>query len=79
MIDYQTRLAEFYHLKAGHYRPALSGDEGVYRSEVLPGFWLRVEWLWQEPLPSPLRVLGEIVGMDPQLIERFLQALEEKR
>ena len=79
LIDPQTHLAEFYHLRAGHYRLALSGDEGVYHSEVLPGFWLKVEWLWQEPLPSPLRVLGEIAGVDPQLVEQFLQALGNKK
>ena len=45
LIDPEARWAEFYHLKAGHYRPAFSGDEGVYRSEALPDFWLRVEWL----------------------------------
>jgi hypothetical protein len=27
---------------------------------VLPGFWLREEWLWQEPLPDPLRLLLEM-------------------
>jgi Uma2 family endonuclease len=78
LIDPQARWAEFYHLKAGHYRPAFSGDEGVYRSEALPGFWLRVEWLWQEPLPHPLRVLGEIAGVDSQTVEQFLQALRGK-
>jgi len=77
LIDYQVRLAEFYHLRARRYRLALSGEEGVYHSQVLPGFWLKVEWLWQEPLPSPLRVLGEIAGIDPQLVEQFLQALKK--
>ncbi len=75
MIDPQARWAEFYRLEAGHYRPAFSGDEGIYRSEALPGFWLRVEWLWQEPLPHPLRALGEIAGVDTKVVERFLQAL----
>jgi Uma2 family endonuclease len=78
LIDPQTQWAEFYYLKAGHYRSAFSGDEGVYRSEALPGFWLRVEWLWQEPLPHPLRVLGEIAGLDSQTVEQFLQALRGK-
>jgi len=36
------------------------GGEGAYRSEVIPGFWLRVEWLWQEPLPKVLDVLREM-------------------
>jgi len=60
LIDPQARWAEFYRLKAGHYRPAFSGDKGIYRAEVLPDFWLRVEWLWQEPLPKTLDVLREL-------------------
>jgi Uma2 family endonuclease len=34
---------------------------GVLRSQVLSGFWLRVDWLWQKPLPNPLDVLKEIL------------------
>ncbi|MDQ6964538.1 MAG: Uma2 family endonuclease [Mariprofundales bacterium] len=64
LIDPQARWGEFYHLLEGHYRPAFSGREGVYRSAVLPGFWLRVEWLWQEPMPSADEVLFEIGGDD---------------
>ena len=40
-----------------YYRPVLVGHEGRYESRVLPGFWLQVEWLWQEPLPPVLDVL----------------------
>jgi hypothetical protein len=36
---------------------------------ALPGFWLRMEWLWQEPLPSPVRALAEIVGMEAAVVE----------
>lgn len=31
----------------------------IIRSKVIPGLWLRVEWLWQEPLPFPLVVAKE--------------------
>jgi len=52
LIDPDRRWAEFYRLgEDGRYRVAFAGEEGEFRSEVLPGFWLRVEWLWQEPLP----------------------------
>ncbi len=57
------------------YETAFAGAEGEYHSHTLPGFWLRVEWLWQEPLPHPLRALGEIVGLAPEVVEQFLQAL----
>ncbi len=35
---------------------------GRLDSAVLPGFWLRVEWLWQSDLPSTMRCLREILG-----------------
>lgn len=58
LIDPERRQAEFYTLGAdGRYRLSFGGSEGVYRSEVIPGFWLKVEWLWQEPLPLVLEVL----------------------
>ena len=75
LIDPQTEWAEFYRLEEGHYRLVFSGKEGQYHALVLPDFWLRVEWLWQEPLPSPIRTLAEIVGMDPSLVETFERAL----
>ena len=76
LLDLLRRWAEFYQLgEEGRYEMAFVGRGGVYRSETLPGFWLEVKWLWQEPLPHPLRVLGEITGVDTELVERFLQAL----
>jgi hypothetical protein len=29
---------------------------------ALPGFWLEVAWLWQEPLPSVLGCLHQILA-----------------
>lgn len=61
LIDPQTERAEFYQLTAGGRYQQVSPDvERVYRSEVLPGFWLQVEWLWREPLPRILDVLREL-------------------
>jgi hypothetical protein len=37
----------------------MSRKEGIYRSAVLEGLWLRVAWLWQEPLPPLMHVLRE--------------------
>ncbi|MCK4473268.1 MAG: Uma2 family endonuclease [Anaerolineae bacterium] len=76
LIDPQMKRAEFYQLVTGdQYQLVLPDAEGIYRSVVLPGFWLRVEWLWQESLPQPLRALGEIADIDAEVVERFLQAL----
>ncbi|MGQ0603350.1 MAG: Uma2 family endonuclease [Anaerolineales bacterium] len=56
----RRRRADFFQLGTdGKYQPVPT-PEGVYRSMVLPGFWLRVEWLWQEPLPKLLPTLETI-------------------
>lgn len=34
---------------------------GRLESKVLPGFWIDVSWLWQEPLPSVMDCLREIL------------------
>jgi Uma2 family endonuclease len=61
LLDPRIEQAEFYHLdERGRYQRAPVDEEGVYRSRVIPGLWLRVDWLWQRPLPSPTRALLEI-------------------
>ncbi len=60
LIDPQMKWADFYQLEGDKYRVAFNGEEGEYHSAVLPGFWLRVEWLWQSPLPPVLDVLREM-------------------
>jgi Uma2 family endonuclease len=58
LVDPARQEAEFYALgEDGAYRPLPVGADGVVRSKVLEGFWLRVEWLWQDPLPRLAAVL----------------------
>jgi Uma2 family endonuclease len=57
-LEYQ-RMATYRLDGQGRYQ-AVPAEEGVYRSQVLPGFWLRAEWLWQEPLPNELDVAREM-------------------
>ena len=35
---------------------------GRLESQVVPGFWLEVGWLWQERLPSTLTCLQQLLG-----------------
>ncbi len=59
IFDFERRQAEFYGLDdAGKYA-ALPVEDGIFRSVVLSGLWLKVEWLWQEPLPPLMSVLRE--------------------
>ncbi len=56
LIDPDREQAEFYRLADdGRYRLQPTPD-GRFESQVMPGFWLKVEWLWQEPLPKILDV-----------------------
>ncbi len=65
LIDPDRELAEFYQLTAaGHYHPAPFDEQGRFHSTVLPGFWLEVAWLWQEPLPKVMRVAQALDLLD---------------
>jgi Uma2 family endonuclease len=45
----------------GKYRE-VRPRKGVLHSEVLPGFWLRPDWLWQSPLPKRTEILGQLLA-----------------
>jgi Uma2 family endonuclease len=60
LLDPQRQQADFYQLdEGGVFRPVLPDDQGIYRSAVLDGLWLNVDWLWQKPLPPLTSVLKE--------------------
>ena len=53
LIDPLRKQVFFYQYgEDGLYALGPIDADGIYHSKVLPGFWLRVEWLWQRPLPS---------------------------
>lgn len=53
VIDPIRHDAAFYPLgEDGRYRSVQTDADGYYHSAVLPGFRLRVDWLWQRPLPT---------------------------
>lgn len=62
LIDPQRRWAEFYQLQGERYHLTYAGEQGEYHARALPGFWLRAEWLWQQPLPKVIDVL-RIIGL----------------
>lgn len=58
MPDSTRQTAEFFlRDENGRFQPVIVGDDGIYRSSVLQGFWFKVEWLWQNPKPT----LGEVL------------------
>lgn len=53
IIDELRDEVRFYVLNQdGRYQRVPVGDDGIYASDVLPGFRMRVNWLWQRPLPT---------------------------
>jgi hypothetical protein len=56
--------ASFFVLGAnGRYRPAPTDDDNVFRSTVLPDFWIKLDWFWtQDADPDPLAALAAIAG-----------------
>jgi Uma2 family endonuclease len=60
LIDPIRKQAEFYLLGEDNlYHLAPIGEDAKFHSVVLKGLSLKVDWLWQEPLPPLLDVLKE--------------------
>jgi Uma2 family endonuclease len=52
LLEPELKQADFYQLGAdGQFQPLPVDADGIFRSRVLPGFWLKIEWLWQSPFP----------------------------
>jgi Uma2 family endonuclease len=61
LVDPDRQQAEFYRLGENRRYRSVSADErGIFTSEVLPGFRLKVDWLWEETLPSVVACLKEM-------------------
>ena len=61
IIDPERREADFYVLGVdGRYERQRADLHGVFRSTVIADLWLRLDWLWQDPLPKALAVLREL-------------------
>jgi Uma2 family endonuclease len=57
VLDPMRHEALFYVLADDErYRRVDPDPAGIYRSTVLPGFWLQTAWLWQSPHPIPSAV-----------------------
>lgn len=60
----RRKRALFYQLgEDGEYVP-VSPVGGIYHSSVVPGFWLKVSWLWEQP--DPLLTALEVMGLGEQ-------------
>lgn len=62
VIDPLYQRAEAYTLDADKVYQSLAPVEGKIASRVVPGFYVRPEWLWRERLPKVPLVLNELLA-----------------
>jgi Uma2 family endonuclease len=60
IIDPMRKTADFYELGTDKRFYPVPLCDGAFRSTVVPGFWLKPSWLWEDPLPNELHVLREM-------------------
>ncbi|MDZ4781229.1 MAG: Uma2 family endonuclease [Planctomycetia bacterium] len=62
IVDLENSRAEFFVLKHGRFEPLPLEDGRIYRSTVIPGFWLDARWLTESPLPNVYACQKLILG-----------------
>ena len=62
IVDETKRQATFLRLGANKKYTEVKPRRGVFRSKVLKGFWLRLDWLWPDTRPLKAQALREILG-----------------
>lgn len=61
LIDPVAQHVNFFQLNENkRFQAAVPDASGIYHSSGLPGFWLRVDWLWQSPSPTMSIVRKEL-------------------
>lgn len=59
LIDPERQHAEFYQLGDDKlYHTVSVGTDNIFRSIIITGFWIRVDWLWK--IPNELDALREL-------------------
>lgn len=68
IIDPLKLTVEFFENLGAEFVPIEPDEENHLHSKVLPGFWLKPEWLSADPLPVVLAVFQEIIGPEKTLL-----------
>jgi Uma2 family endonuclease len=61
LVDFERKVVMVVRRVGRRYRSEAK-SRGILRSQVMKGFWLKVEWLWQTELPDPTECLQVILG-----------------
>jgi Uma2 family endonuclease len=62
--EIMERVLLLHLVQDGKYRE-VKPRKGELHSRALPGFWIRPEWLWQNPRPKKTAVLKELLARRP--------------
>jgi Uma2 family endonuclease len=62
IVDPLQKRVEFHRLSTGGYELVPLEHNRIFRSAVLSGFWLDVEWLLADSLPNAYEKLQEILA-----------------
>lgn len=71
LVDSQTPegKAEAFTLNEQGVSEAIPVQAGAIHSRVIPGFWLRVEWLGADTMPAPFTAFAQMVGLPMEVLE----------
>ena len=61
VVDLDAREVVVHRLEEGYYQVQRLRS-GRLESQIVVGFWIQLEWLWQDPLPSAYQCLQQIFG-----------------
>ncbi|MDZ7336892.1 MAG: Uma2 family endonuclease [candidate division KSB1 bacterium] len=61
LIDPYRQTTEFLYNHQGNWMPLPIDENGIFRSSAIPGFWLRVDWLFAEELPDGWEVVNLLI------------------
>jgi Uma2 family endonuclease len=65
IVDPLQRRVEFLRLQDGKYELVPLENNCIFRSQVVPGLWINIEWLLAKPVPPASACLQEILQSPP--------------
>ena len=61
IVDPLQRRVEFLRLQEGRYELVPLENNNLFRSQVIPGLWLNVDWLLAKPVPRAYSCLEQVL------------------
>ncbi len=61
IIDPAAKHVDFF-VRDDRYEAMAADKNRIYRSTVIPGFWLDTEWFFTDPLPDDAECLSKILN-----------------